>query len=62
MRAAVARLPEPQRVAVTLFYVEAMPVAEIAARLQVPVGTVKSRLYQARQALQGALREVRDAV
>ncbi|GLZ36550.1 RNA polymerase sigma factor [Actinokineospora sp. NBRC 105648] len=40
----VARLPEGQRVAVVLRHVVGLPVAEIAAVMQVPEGTVKSHV------------------
>jgi RNA polymerase sigma-70 factor (ECF subfamily) len=36
---------------------EGMRYAEIAEALQVPVGTVKSRLFRARRRLQGSLYE-----
>ena len=41
---AVLHLPEEQRAAVTLYYYEDLPVAEIARVLGVAQGTVKSRL------------------
>lgn len=47
----LARLPESQRYAVTLFYFEERSVTEVAAMLGVPVGTVKSQLHRARRAL-----------
>lgn len=46
--AAVARLPGHQREVVALVMVAGLPVAEAAAVLEVPVGTVKSRLFHAR--------------
>ena len=46
---AVLHLPEEQRAAVTLYYYEDLPVAEIARVLGVAQGTVKSRLGRARQ-------------
>jgi RNA polymerase sigma-70 factor, ECF subfamily len=48
---AMARLPPEQRVALGLYFGEEMSVAEIAEATGVPVGTVKSRLFAARQAL-----------
>lgn len=54
---AVLRLPEEQRAAVTLYYYEELPVAEIARVLGVAQGTVKSRLGRARQRLKEILRE-----
>ena len=54
---AVLHLPEEQRAAVTLYYYEDLPVAEIARVLGVAQGTVKSRLGRARQRLKEQLQE-----
>ncbi len=54
---AVGRLERDQRIVVTLFYYEDMPLAEIARLLNVPQGTVKSRLSRARGKLRELLRE-----
>lgn len=51
VRAAIARLPGPQRAALGLFYREGLRVAEIAVSLDIPVGTVKTRLMHARRKL-----------
>jgi RNA polymerase sigma-70 factor (ECF subfamily) len=48
---AIAKLPLPQRVVVVMYYVNDLPLQEIADILEVPVGTVKSRLHYGRQAL-----------
>ncbi len=56
IRTAVARLPEEQRLAVSLVLVEGLSYQEAADVLDVPVGTLTSRLARARQALQAALR------
>ena len=48
---AIASLPTPQRDVVTLRLHHDMPYQEIAMTLSVPVGTVRSRLGRARQAL-----------
>lgn len=53
--AALERLPAEQRAAIALFYLEDMSVAEIAAALDVPAGTVKTRLMTARDKLRIAL-------
>lgn len=52
---AIDALPDEFRETVTLSDVEGMTYAEIAAITEVPVGTVKSRLFRARQALQRQL-------
>lgn len=48
---AVQRLPERQRVVVTLRYLEDMSEPEIAEVVDLPVGTVKSQLSRARKRL-----------
>ena len=47
-------LPAIHREALTLFYFEDMPVAEMALALDVASGTVLSRLNRAREALRRA--------
>ena len=51
IRAALARLPEPQRVAIVLVDLQDFSVAEAAAYLGVAEGTVKSRCSRGRVAL-----------
>jgi RNA polymerase sigma-70 factor (ECF subfamily) len=48
---ALASITPEQRAVVVLHHVMDLPVEQIAAELQVPPGTVKSRLARARQAL-----------
>jgi len=55
LNAALASLPAEQRAAIALFYTEDFSVAEIAAALNVPAGTVKTRLMHARRKLREAL-------
>lgn len=53
--AAIATLPAPQRAALSLFYTEDLGVAEIAVALDVPPGTVKTRLMHARRKVRALL-------
>jgi RNA polymerase sigma-70 factor (ECF subfamily) len=55
--AAVSRLPDEFREAVVLSDLEGLGYHEIAAVLDVPLGTVKSRLYRGRRLLAQALRD-----
>jgi RNA polymerase sigma-70 factor, ECF subfamily len=55
LAAAIDRLPVDQRLLVSLHYGEGLRVDEIAAGHGLPVGTVKSRLHAARQALKDIL-------
>ena len=50
-RRAVDRLPEPLREIVRLFHLEGLSLAQIADRLDVPIGTVKSRSHRAHRRL-----------
>jgi RNA polymerase sigma-70 factor (ECF subfamily) len=52
---AVAALPFKQRIVVILFYLHDMELNEIAEVLNLPEGTVKSRLYYARANLRARL-------
>ncbi len=51
LRSAVRALPAEQRAAIGLFHFEDMSVAEVAVALDVPAGTVKTRLMHARRKL-----------
>jgi RNA polymerase sigma-70 factor (ECF subfamily) len=51
------RLPEVQREAVTLFYLQERSVEEVALLLDLPEGTVKSHLHRGRRALGDMMRE-----
>jgi RNA polymerase sigma-70 factor, ECF subfamily len=53
--AALRRLPEAQRRVVVLHYLYGLPVAEIAASTDMPVGTVKVYLSRARTTLAALL-------
>jgi RNA polymerase sigma-70 factor (ECF subfamily) len=52
---ALAALPEDLRVAVTLRDLQGLDYKEIAAALEVPVGTVESRIFRARRKLRPLL-------
>jgi RNA polymerase sigma-70 factor, ECF subfamily len=52
---ALQLLPLAQRMVVVLYYVNDLSVQEIAEIIDVPVGTVKSRLHYGRQTLKDAL-------
>jgi RNA polymerase sigma-70 factor (ECF subfamily) len=49
--AGIAKLPAFEREALTLFYLRELTIEEIAVLLGSPVGTIKSRLFRARQLL-----------
>lgn len=53
--AALQALPEEFRVACTLYFMQDLSYEEIARVLDVPVGTVRSRLHRGRKMLQKAL-------
>lgn len=55
LRAAIRTLPGDRRIVLSLLYVDALTVAEIAAVLEIPIGTVKSRLRLARDELRRIL-------
>lgn len=55
LRDAIGKLPREQRAAIALFYQQDLSVAEIAAALGVPAGTVKTRLMHARRKLRATL-------
>jgi len=55
LRAAIRALPAVQRTAIALFHFEELSVAEVAVALDVPAGTVKTRLMHARRKLRAAL-------
>lgn len=55
LHAALRSLPSRQRAAVALFHFEELSIAEIAVALDVPAGTVKTRLMHARRALRAVL-------
>jgi RNA polymerase sigma-70 factor, ECF subfamily len=58
--AALATLPERQRLAMALYYLFDLPVAEVAELMRITEGTVKSALHDARKVLRGRLQVVPD--
>ena len=52
---AFASLPEDQRIAATLYFVERLKLDEISVATGVPLGTVKSRIFTARKTLKTLL-------
>ncbi len=56
----VMALPEGQRVVVLLVYVEGYKYAEAAELLEIPIGTIMSRLAAARKTLAEELAEAKD--
>ena len=57
---AVEALPEELRVAITLREVEGMSYEEIAEKMDCPIGTVRSRIFRARDAIDEQLRPLMD--
>ena len=51
----LAQLPRQQRIAVALFYVDELSIAEVAAALKVSEGAVKSYLHQGRARLRSVV-------
>ena len=58
---AVEALPEELRVAITLREVDGLSYEEIAKQMQCPIGTVRSRIFRARDAIDVQLRPLMDA-
>jgi RNA polymerase sigma-70 factor, ECF subfamily len=55
VQAAMARLPEDQRLAIALVLVEGLSYKDAAESLGIPMGTLTSRLSRGREALQALL-------
>lgn len=55
VREAIAALSIDQRVVIVLYYLNNLSLQDIAEILDLPIGTVKSRLYYARENLRGKL-------
>ncbi len=61
VREAIDQLEEPYRVIIYLRELEDLSYEEIAEVVELPVGTVKSRLFRARQHLKGLLQDLLPA-
>ena len=57
---ALCRLKEDYRMVLELFYLGDLSYQEIATTLQIPVGTVMSRLARGKEQLRGAMTKVND--
>jgi len=60
VRATILKLPLPYREAITLAHIGGFSYKEIAQILNLPMGTVMSRLFRGRRMLRACLRENRD--
>jgi RNA polymerase sigma-70 factor (ECF subfamily) len=58
----MARLPEDQRAAVSLVLIEGLPYKEAADVLEIPIGTLTSRLARGREALQAMLEPAQGGI
>jgi RNA polymerase sigma-70 factor (ECF subfamily) len=57
---AIEALPDDLRMAIVLRELEGLSYEEIAKSMECPVGTVRSRIFRAREAIDHSLREVFD--
>lgn len=57
---AIERLPEELRTAIVLRELEGLTYEEIAASMNCPIGTVRSRIFRAREAVAEELRPILD--
>ena len=63
VRGAIEALPEHERIVILLFYANDCTLKDIAAFLEIPITTIKKRLYDARKRLKERLMdEVRDTL
>jgi RNA polymerase sigma-70 factor (ECF subfamily) len=60
VNAAMDDLPEELRMAITLREIEGLSYAEIAQTLECPIGTVRSRIFRAREAISNRIRPMLD--
>ena len=57
---AVEELPQELRDAITFREVEGMSYEEIAERMDCPIGTVRSRIFRAREAIDARMKPLLD--
>jgi RNA polymerase sigma-70 factor (ECF subfamily) len=57
---AVEALPDELRTAITLREVDGLSYEEIAQKMDCPIGTVRSRIFRAREAIDLELRPLMD--
>jgi RNA polymerase sigma-70 factor, ECF subfamily len=57
---AIEDLPEDLRIAITLREMEGLSYEEIAEAMQCPIGTVRSRIFRAREAIDNRLKPLLD--
>jgi RNA polymerase sigma-70 factor (ECF subfamily) len=60
VEAAFAALPDELRTAITLREIEGLSYEDIAVAMECPIGTVRSRIFRARQAIDDAIRPLLD--
>jgi RNA polymerase sigma-70 factor (ECF subfamily) len=60
LRAAIDRLPEKYRTVITLYHLQGQQYEEIARVLNVPLGTVKTHLFRAKELLRKSLAGLRE--
>jgi RNA polymerase sigma-70 factor (ECF subfamily) len=57
---AIEKLPEDLRTAITLRELDGLSYEEIAEKMNCPVGTVRSRIFRAREVINGKLKPLLD--
>ena len=60
VNAAMEQLPDELRVAITLRELEGLSYEDIAAAMDCPIGTVRSRIFRAREAIAAQLKPLLD--
>jgi len=62
LRAAIAQLPEKYRSVITLYHLQGNQYDEIAQVLEIPIGTVKTHLFRAKEQLRRMLNQAATGV